>query len=156
MFPVRIPGGVLPGAVRAQQQQAKDESEKQKCQVRLEVKPFTRMSVNKQETRSQLVKEYGFQPKRKASVEDGSVLPNKFEPFPRSLYGKPLEEIDNFIYDEEKFSERMKLLLQELNHLLSQENPHAIRCVVGDNRQYLNWSAYLSASTQCGHISGIS
>jgi hypothetical protein len=48
----------------------------------------------------QLVKEYGFQPRRKLSVEDGSVLPGKFEPFPSRLYGRPLEEIDNFIYDE--------------------------------------------------------
>jgi len=48
----------------------------------------------------QLVKEYGFQPRRKVSVEDGSVLPGKFEPFPSRLYGRPLEEIDNFIYDE--------------------------------------------------------
>jgi hypothetical protein len=48
----------------------------------------------------QLVKEYGFQPRRKLSVEDGSVLPGKFEPFPSRLYGRPLEEIDNFIYGE--------------------------------------------------------
>lgn len=48
----------------------------------------------------QLVKEYGFQPRRKLSVEDGAVLPGKFEPFPSRLYGRPLEEIDNFIYDE--------------------------------------------------------
>jgi hypothetical protein len=48
----------------------------------------------------QLVKEYGFQPRRKVSVEDGSVLPGKFEPFPSRLYGRPLEEIDNFIYEE--------------------------------------------------------
>jgi hypothetical protein len=48
----------------------------------------------------QLVREYGFQPRRKLSVEDGSVLPGKFEPFPSRLYGRPLEEIDSFIYDE--------------------------------------------------------
>lgn len=48
----------------------------------------------------QLVREYGFQPRRKLSVEDGSRLPAKFEPFPKKLYGRPLEEIDNFIYDE--------------------------------------------------------
>jgi hypothetical protein len=48
----------------------------------------------------QLVKEYGFQPRRKRSVQDGSVLPGKFEPFPSRLYGRPLEEIDSFIYDE--------------------------------------------------------
>jgi hypothetical protein len=48
----------------------------------------------------QLVKEYGFQPRRKLSVQDGAVLPGKFEPFPSRLYGRPLEEIDSFIYDE--------------------------------------------------------
>ncbi|EZA62324.1 Sodium channel protein 60E [Ooceraea biroi] len=65
------------------------------------VKPFTKESLEKLENKTvQLVREYGFQPKRKMSVEDGAVLPNKFEPFPDNLYGRPLEEIDNFIYDE--------------------------------------------------------
>ncbi|XP_015592583.1 sodium channel protein 60E [Cephus cinctus] len=65
------------------------------------VKPFTKESLDRLENRTvQLVREYGFQPRRKTSVEDGAVLPNKFEPFPTDLYGRPLEEIDNFIYDE--------------------------------------------------------
>ena len=65
------------------------------------VKPFTKESLGRVENRSvQLVRDYGFQPRRKTSVEDGSVLPKKFEPFPAKLYGRPLEEIDNFIYDE--------------------------------------------------------
>ncbi|KAG7189115.1 hypothetical protein KM043_008688 [Ampulex compressa] len=65
------------------------------------VKPFTKESLDRLENRAvQLVRDYGFQPKRKMSVEDGAVLPNKFEPFPGDLYGRPLEEIDNFIYDE--------------------------------------------------------
>lgn len=65
------------------------------------VKPFTKDSLDRLENKTvQLVREYGFQPKRKMSVEDGAVLPNKFEPFPTELYGRPLEEIDNFIYDE--------------------------------------------------------
>lgn len=63
------------------------------------VKPFTKESRLENKT-VQLVREYGFQPKKKMSVEDGAVLPNKFEPFPNDLYGRPLEEIDNFIYDE--------------------------------------------------------
>lgn len=108
MFPVRIPGSVLPGSVRAQQVQrdaqaraaADAEASTSRSGPRSTVKPLTKQSLGKQETRSHLVKEYGFQPKRKASVEDGSVLPIKFEPFPQALYGKPLEEIDNFIYDE--------------------------------------------------------
>ncbi|XP_066593398.1 sodium channel protein 60E-like [Prorops nasuta] len=65
------------------------------------VKPFTKESLDRLENRTvQLVREYGFQPKRKMSVEDGAVLPNKFEPFPSNFYGRPLEEIDNYIYDE--------------------------------------------------------
>ncbi|CAB0016455.1 unnamed protein product, partial [Nesidiocoris tenuis] len=72
-----------------------------KAKVKLQVKPFTKQSLNTRESRSaQIVKDYGFQPKRKLSVEDGSVLPCKYEPFPSHLYGKPLEEIDNFIYEE--------------------------------------------------------
>lgn len=63
------------------------------------VKPFTKES-RLENKNVQLVRDYGFQPKRKTSVEDGAVLPNKFEPFPNDLYGRPLEEIDNFIYDE--------------------------------------------------------
>lgn len=65
------------------------------------VKLFTKESLDRLENKTvQLVRDYGFQPKRRMSVEDGAVLPNKFEPFPTELYGRPLEEIDNFIYDE--------------------------------------------------------
>lgn len=46
------------------------------------------------------MREYGFHPRTKASVEDGALLPRKFEPFPQNMYGKPLEEIDSFIYEE--------------------------------------------------------
>ncbi|XP_063905113.1 sodium channel protein 60E isoform X3 [Zophobas morio] len=68
---------------------------------RTQVKPFTKESLERLERKTvQLVREYGFQPRRKLSVEDGSRLPAKFEPFPQKLYGRPLEEIDNFIYDE--------------------------------------------------------
>lgn len=72
-----------------------------KAQVKAQVKPFTKKSRDRLENKSiQLVRDYGFQPRRKLSVEDGSVLPGKYEPFPSKLYGRPLEEIDNFIYDE--------------------------------------------------------
>lgn len=65
------------------------------------VKLFTKESLDRLENRTvQLVRDYGFQPKKRMSVEDGAVLPNKYEPFPTDLYGRPLEEIDNFIYDE--------------------------------------------------------
>lgn len=62
---------------------------------------YTQRSQIKHETRHiQLVREYGFHPRTKATVEDGDVLPRKFEPFPEDMYGKPLEEIDSFIYEE--------------------------------------------------------
>lgn len=65
------------------------------------MKPFTKESLDRHETKNaQLIRDYGFQPRRKVSVEDGGVLPGKYEPFPSKLYGRPLEEIDNFIYDE--------------------------------------------------------
>ncbi|XP_023033552.1 sodium channel protein 60E [Drosophila willistoni] len=66
-----------------------------------QVVAYTQKSQVKHENRHiQLVREYGFHPRTKASVEDGDVLPRKFEPFPEDMYGKPLEEIDTFIYEE--------------------------------------------------------
>ncbi|XP_055920467.1 sodium channel protein 60E isoform X2 [Eupeodes corollae] len=66
-----------------------------------QVVAYTQKSQIKHENRHiQLVREYGFHPRTKATVEDGDVLPRKFEPFPENMYGKPLEEIDNFIYEE--------------------------------------------------------
>ncbi|XP_022116748.2 sodium channel protein 60E isoform X2 [Pieris rapae] len=65
------------------------------------VTPFTRESAKRAGSRgAQLVREFGFMPRRRLSVEDGARLPRKYEPFPPKLYGRPLEEIDNFIYDE--------------------------------------------------------
>lgn len=76
-------------------------SNSNKDKVKVQVKPFTKESLERLERKTvQLVREYGFQPRRKLSVEDGSRLPSKYEPFPTKLYGRPLEEIDNFIYDE--------------------------------------------------------
>ncbi|KAG7301620.1 hypothetical protein JYU34_014597 [Plutella xylostella] len=68
---------------------------------RAAVTPFTRESARRAGSRgAQLVREFGFMPRRRLSVEDGARLPRKYEPFPPTLYGRPLEEIDNFIYDE--------------------------------------------------------
>lgn len=62
---------------------------------------YTERSQIKHENRHiQLVREYGFHPRTKASVEDGALLPRKYEPFPQNMYGLPLEEIDSFIYEE--------------------------------------------------------
>lgn len=80
---------------------AKTPSDGSRTPGKATVKPFTKESLERLETKTvQLVKEYGFQPRRKLSVEDGARLPYKYEPFPPKLYGRPLEEIDNFIYDE--------------------------------------------------------
>lgn len=71
---------------------------------RAAVTPFTRESARRAGSRgAQLVREFGFMPRRRLSVEDGARLPRKYEPFPPTLYGRPLEEIDNFIYDEVSF-----------------------------------------------------
>lgn len=68
-----------------------------------QVVAYTERSQVKHENRHiQLVREYGFHPRAKASIEDGSVLPRKYEPFPEKMYGRPLEEIDSFIYEEVK------------------------------------------------------
>ncbi|XP_061500103.1 sodium channel protein 60E isoform X4 [Anopheles gambiae] len=66
-----------------------------------QVVAYTEKSQDKHESRHiQLVREYGFHPRSKVQVEDGALLPRKFEPFPKDMYGRPLEEIDNFIYEE--------------------------------------------------------
>lgn len=66
-----------------------------------QVVAYTEKSQIKHENRHiQLVREYGFHPRTKATVEDGALLPRKFEPFPQNMYGRPLEEIDTFIYEE--------------------------------------------------------
>ena len=72
-----------------------------KSDQRVQVVEYTEKSQEKQESRHvQLVREYGFHPRSKVQVVDGSVLPRKFEPFPSNMYGRPLEEIDQFIYEE--------------------------------------------------------
>ncbi|XP_055315474.1 sodium channel protein 60E isoform X4 [Sitodiplosis mosellana] len=69
--------------------------------AREQVVAYTERSQVKHENRHiQLVREYGFHPRTKASVSDGAVLPRKYEPFPDNMYGRPLEEIDTFIYEE--------------------------------------------------------
>ena len=66
-----------------------------------QVVAYTEKSQERQESRNiQLVRDYGFHPRSKVQVQDGALLPRKFEPFPNDMYGKPLEEIDNFIYEE--------------------------------------------------------
>uniref|UniRef100_A0A336LX33 Multifunctional fusion protein n=1 Tax=Culicoides sonorensis TaxID=179676 RepID=A0A336LX33_CULSO len=62
---------------------------------------YSERSQERNESRQiQLIREYGFNPRSKVQVEDGALLPRKFEPFPNNMYGRPLEEIDQFIYEE--------------------------------------------------------
>lgn len=62
---------------------------------------YTERSQDKiQDKHVQLVRDYGFHPRSKVQVGDGSLLPRKFEPFPSEMYGRPIEEIDHFIYEE--------------------------------------------------------
>ena len=39
-------------------------------------------------------------PRRAPSILDGGQLPAKFEPFPPELIGKPVEEVDQYVYDK--------------------------------------------------------
>lgn len=74
------------------------------------LKPFTQESLTRLESRtSSVIRDYGFLPRRNPTVTDGGLLPNHFEPFPRYMYGRPLEELDHFIFEEvsiEKFSNK--------------------------------------------------
>lgn len=64
-------------------------------------KPYTtESSENYDNAAAKIAHECGYARKRKTSDQDEIVLPGKYEPFPSELYGKPLEEIDNFIYEE--------------------------------------------------------
>lgn len=93
MLPIRLPNTIL--ASRRQQQPPTPSPTEPKVQVR----PLTKDSLETRQHVSTSVG-YGYQTRNKVSVLDGSVLPSKFEPFPSELYGVPLEEIDNFIFDE--------------------------------------------------------
>ena len=66
-----------------------------------EVHPFTRESLEKINIRtSNLIRDYGFLPRRAPSILDGAQLPAKYEPFPSDLVGKPVEELDQYVYDK--------------------------------------------------------
>ena len=66
-----------------------------------EVHPFTRESLEKINLRtSNLIRDYGFLPRRAPTLIDGAQLPAKYEPFPADLLGKPVEELDQYVYDK--------------------------------------------------------
>ena len=76
-------------------------AEKNRPKISYEVRPFTKESLEKINLRtSNLIRDYGFLPKRKPNLMDGAELPAKYEPFPPELLGKPVEEIDQYVYEK--------------------------------------------------------
>ena len=72
--------------------------------MQCEIRAFTKESLEKINLRTaNLIRDYGFLPKRSAHIEDGAQLPMKFEPFPSDLLGKPIEELDQFVYEKVQF-----------------------------------------------------
>ena len=72
-----------------------------KPKISHEVHPFTRESLEKINLRtSNLIRDYGFLPRRAPTLIDGAQLPAKYEPFPIELVGKPVEELDQYVYDK--------------------------------------------------------
>lgn len=75
------------------------QSLKSKEKISPYLRPFTKQSVADLEARTAaVIRDYGFLPRRNATVADGSILPHQYEPFPSSKYGSPLEEMDHFIF----------------------------------------------------------
>ena len=76
-------------------------AEKTKPKMSVEVRSFTKESLEKINLRtSNLIRDYGFLPKRQPHLLDGAQLPPKFEPFPSELLGKPVEELDQYVYEK--------------------------------------------------------
>ena len=72
-----------------------------KPKMQCEIRAFTKESLEKINLRTaNLIRDYGFLPKRSAHIEDGAQLPMKFDPFPPDLLGKPIEELDQFVYEK--------------------------------------------------------
>jgi hypothetical protein len=72
-----------------------------KPKMQCEIRPFTKESLEKINLRTaNLIRDYGYLPKRAAHLEDGAELPMKFGAFPKHLLGKPVEEIDQFVYEK--------------------------------------------------------
>lgn len=95
---------VLPGntpQTEFQEKNDKNQPLKPKAKIQPEIRQFTKESLEKINLRtSNLIRDYGFLPKRAPQLEDGCELPVKFEPFPPNLLGRPVEEIDQYIYEK--------------------------------------------------------
>ncbi|XP_065216673.1 sodium channel protein 60E isoform X2 [Planococcus citri] len=106
MFRIRLPTTLKKSSAKSKNEAQKPSSAgssiiSRKNEPKPDFKPFTKESAEKFDNKTvKIARECGFARKRKSSIEDESVLPDKYEPFPSNLYGKPLEEIDNFIYEE--------------------------------------------------------
>ena len=73
----------------------------EKPKMLTEVRPFTKESLEKINLRtSNLIRDYGFLPKRKPNLMDGAELPAKYEPFQPDYLGRPIEEIDQYVYEK--------------------------------------------------------
>ena len=103
-----IPGGYpppCPGETEAGKERngdgRKNGFHRPKPKMQAEIRAFTKESLEKINLRTaNLIRDYGFLPKRSAHIEDGAQLPMKFEPFPEDLLGKPIEELDQFVYEK--------------------------------------------------------
>ena len=47
-------------------------------------------------------------------AEDGAELPAKFEPFPPELLGRPVEEIDQFVYEKVRNTTKLSTVWSEI------------------------------------------
>ena len=97
-----IPSGYPLGSpVGDQTTDTKKGFQKPKPKMQCEIRAFTKESLEKINLRTaNLIRDYGFLPKRSAHLEDGAQLPMKYEPFPPELLGKPIEELDQFVYEK--------------------------------------------------------
>ena len=68
-------------------------------------------------------------------AEDGAELPAKFEPFPPDLLGRPVEEIDQFVY--EKVSKKRSKNIQKMdNYLISVSKLVALNDLLKSGTRY--------------------
>jgi len=103
-YPPPSPNGDSPdggGRPRQNGDSSKKGLQRPKPKMQCEIRAFTKESLEKINLRTaNLIRDYGFLPKRSAHIEDGAQLPMKFEPFPEDLLGKPIEELDQFVYEK--------------------------------------------------------
>ena len=97
-----VPGGYPLGSPNGDPgTDSKKGFQKPKPKMQCEIRAFTKESLEKINLRTaNLIRDYGFLPKRSAHLEDGAQLPMKYEPFPPELLGKPIEELDQFVYEK--------------------------------------------------------